>query len=205
MASGHAIADRSATADDDEPQGGGLRQRRKGLAPANVALLDAGRKPRLKATPSGAWAGWLGSFLLGVGTTAIVVYVYFSAWSSDKSRNLDFDYIDDETFPFDSLRKWSYEKGDPLDVPHAIEAQGAPSLPPPTKLPRNEAYEVSGKNGVVAADEGTCSEMGVDVLRQGGNSVVSEHLVLCESLTPSRTLRSPQPSAWACSTRSHPA
>lgn len=44
-------------------------------------------------------------------------------------------------------------------------------LPPPTGLPRNDAYLVQAENGAVAAEDITCSRMGVDILKRGGNAV----------------------------------
>ncbi|GJN92777.1 hypothetical protein Rhopal_005815-T1 [Rhodotorula paludigena] len=44
-------------------------------------------------------------------------------------------------------------------------------LPPPKPGARNPAYLLSGWNGAVASEEGRCSQIGVDVLRDNGTAV----------------------------------
>lgn len=57
--------------------------------------------------------------------------------------------------------------------PHVVVPIGGPQLPPPTDLPRNDAYLVRAEKGAVASEDVDCSKMGVDVLKEGGNAVVS--------------------------------
>lgn len=57
--------------------------------------------------------------------------------------------------------------------PHVVVPIGGPQLPPPTDLPRNDAYLVKAEKGAVASEDVDCSKMGVDVLKEGGNAVVS--------------------------------
>lgn len=58
--------------------------------------------------------------------------------------------------------------------PHVVVPISPINLPPPTGLPRNDAYLVEAQNGAVASEDITCSDMGVEVLRKGGNAVVSD-------------------------------
>ncbi len=58
--------------------------------------------------------------------------------------------------------------------PHVILPTGPDGpfrLPPPTGLPRNEAFITHADHGAVASEDITCSNMGVDVLKEGGNAV----------------------------------
>ena len=57
--------------------------------------------------------------------------------------------------------------------PHVVVPIGGPQLPPPTDLPRNDAFLVKAEKGAVASEDVDCSKMGVDVLKEGGNAVVS--------------------------------
>ncbi len=58
------------------------------------------------------------------------------------------------------------------DSPHVvIPTNRTYTLPPPTDLPRNPAYMTEAGHGAVASEDITCSNMGVDVLREGGNAV----------------------------------
>jgi hypothetical protein len=57
--------------------------------------------------------------------------------------------------------------------PHVVVPINGPQLPPPTDLPRNEAYLVKAENGAVASEDVDCSKMGTQVLKEGGNAVVS--------------------------------
>lgn len=52
------------------------------------------------------------------------------------------------------------------------------TLPPPSNVPRNDAYWTQGRHGVVASEEAGCSRMGVDILKRGGNAVVSA-MIMC--------------------------
>lgn len=38
-------------------------------------------------------------------------------------------------------------------------------LPPPTGLPRNEAFLIKARYGAVASEDKTCSEMGISILK----------------------------------------
>ncbi|KAJ9108666.1 hypothetical protein QFC20_003365 [Naganishia adeliensis] len=55
--------------------------------------------------------------------------------------------------------------------PHVVVPIGGPQLPPPTDLPRNDAYLIKAEKGAVASEDVDCSKMGVDVLKEGGNAV----------------------------------
>lgn len=57
--------------------------------------------------------------------------------------------------------------------PHVVVPIGGPQLPPPTDLPRNDAYLVKAEKGAVASEDVDCSKMGTQVLKEGGNAVVS--------------------------------
>ncbi|WWC59190.1 gamma-glutamyltransferase [Kwoniella dejecticola CBS 10117] len=46
------------------------------------------------------------------------------------------------------------------------------TLPPPTGLPRNEAYLIQASNGAVASEDKTCSELGLSILRDKNGSAV---------------------------------
>ena len=59
----------------------------------------------------------------------------------------------------------------PQHVP--IPISGPFKLPPPTNVPRNDAFWTQGEGGLVASEDETCSRMGVDILKAGGNAVVS--------------------------------
>ncbi|WWC87225.1 gamma-glutamyltransferase [Kwoniella dendrophila CBS 6074] len=45
-------------------------------------------------------------------------------------------------------------------------------LPPPTGLPRNEAYLIEAKNGAVASEDVTCSNLGLSILKNKNGSAV---------------------------------
>ncbi|KAJ9096809.1 hypothetical protein QFC21_005080 [Naganishia friedmannii] len=55
--------------------------------------------------------------------------------------------------------------------PHVVVPINGPQLPPPTDLPRNEAYLVKAEKGAVASEDVDCSKMGIQVLKDGGNAV----------------------------------
>lgn len=56
--------------------------------------------------------------------------------------------------------------------PHVVIPADQPwKLPPPTGLPRNEAFLTKAESGAVASEDVTCSQMGTDILRKGGNAV----------------------------------
>ena len=46
-----------------------------------------------------------------------------------------------------------------------------PSRPVQPGATRNPAYLIEARNGAVASENGVCSEVGVDVLKDGGNAV----------------------------------
>lgn len=83
----------------------------------------------------------------------------------------------DPTDPNDPHQNPSGGKGGP----HVVVPIGGPQLPPPTDLPRNDAYLVRAEKGAVASEDVDCSKMGVDVLKEGGNAVVSvlSYLMVC--------------------------
>jgi hypothetical protein len=60
-------------------------------------------------------------------------------------------------------------------------------LPPPTNVPRNDAFWTQGEGGIVASEDETCSRMGVDILKAGGNAVVSQNPHVSVYLPPPQT------------------
>ncbi|WVQ97806.1 gamma-glutamyltransferase [Kwoniella sp. CBS 9459] len=46
------------------------------------------------------------------------------------------------------------------------------TLPPPTGLPRNEAYLINATSGAVASEDKTCSDLGLSILRDKNGSAV---------------------------------
>ena len=74
----------------------------------------------------------------------------------------------------------------PQHVP--IPIKGPFKLPPPTDVPRNDAFWTEGEKGVVASEDETCSKMGVDILKAGGNAVVSPHVRARKRYQPTRRL-----------------
>ncbi|WWC67679.1 gamma-glutamyltransferase [Kwoniella pini CBS 10737] len=58
------------------------------------------------------------------------------------------------------------------------------TLPPPTGLPRNEAYLIQAQNGAVASEDKTCSDLGLSILKDKNGSAVDSAITttLCIGL-----------------------